>query len=197
MKARSRPPAARLRPNKNFVLYATLAIIAVGLVAAVAFASRVPKAATEVHAQAQIKVGQPAPEFSVSTTAGPFDLATATTPVFLEVFATWCPHCQHEVPIINTLAKQYAGKVQFVAVSGSANGLDGSTPESQADVVAFAGKFGVTYPVAFDPDLKVANAYLQTGFPTVVIIKKDKTISFIGDGEITQDALKKAIALAL
>ena len=37
----------------------------------------------------------------VSSNAGPFDLASVSTPVLLEVFATWCPHCQREVPVVN------------------------------------------------------------------------------------------------
>ena len=191
------PRSAKPAAKRPFVLYATLAVIAIGLIAAVGFASRVPKAATEVRQQAQIKVGQPAPPFDVSTTAGPFNLASASTPVFLEVFATWCPHCQREVPVIDALAKKYTGKVSFVGVAGSAVGMDGNAPESQADVIAFTQKFGVTYPIAYDPGLKVANAYLQTGFPTVVIIKKNKTISYVADGEITKDVLDKAIAAAL
>jgi hypothetical protein len=82
-------------------------------------------------------------------------------------------------------------------VSGSNVGIDGSSPASQADVIGFAQKFNVAYPIAFDPDLKVAGAYLQTGFPTIVIIKKDKTISYVGDGEIAASTLDKAIQAAL
>jgi hypothetical protein len=37
-------------------------------------------------------------------------------------------------------------------------------------VVDWSQKFNATYPVAFDPDLTVAKAYLQGGFPTVVLI---------------------------
>ena len=37
-----------------------------------------------------------APQFEVATTAGYFDLSKTRKPVFLEIFATWCPHCQRE-----------------------------------------------------------------------------------------------------
>jgi thiol-disulfide isomerase/thioredoxin len=183
------------------ILYVTLGLLAVALVVTVALLSRnpgvVPQSATEQHAAASLKVGTPAPQFAVSTTAGPFDLATATTPVFLEVFATWCPHCQRETKIIDALYKKYGKDMNFVGVSGSAVGGDGNTPASQADVIAFTQKYGVTYPVAFDPELKVANAYMQSGFPTIVMIKKDKTISYIGDGELAESTLESAIKAAL
>ena len=54
---------------------------------------------------------------------GPFNLPKADhKPVLLEVFATWCPHCQHEVSVLNPLFHQYGDKVHFVAVSGSPYG---------------------------------------------------------------------------
>ncbi|GAC1410350.1 MAG: hypothetical protein NVSMB64_19440 [Candidatus Velthaea sp.] len=194
--------AARSADRRKPIVFVTIGVLAVALIVFVALANNgvvpgVPKAATEVRQQAKLKVGQAAPPFSVSTTAGPFDLATAQTPVFLEVFATWCPHCQREVPVVDALAKKYGKQMTFVAVSGSGVGIDGNTPESQADVIAFGQKYGVTYPVAYDPDLKVANAYLQSGFPTIVLIKKDKTISSLQDGEISSAALESAIKAAL
>lgn len=192
-----RQPADKRKP----ILYVTLAVIAVALVVTVAVLSRnpsvVPQSATETHTQSTIKVGDAAPEFAVSTTAGPFDLSTAKTPVFLEVFATWCPHCQRETKVIDDLYRKYGKQISVVAVSGSNVGGDGNTPASQADVIAFTQKFGVTYPVAYDPDLKVANAYLQSGFPTIVIIKSNKTITYVGDGEIAESTLEAAIKAAL
>jgi thiol-disulfide isomerase/thioredoxin len=192
-----RSPADRRKP----ILYVTLGLIAVALVVTVAVLSRnptvVPQSATETHAQSTLKVGDTAPPFAVSTTAGPFDLATAKTPVLLEVFATWCPHCQRETKIMNALYAKYGRQITIVAVSGSNVGADNNTPASQADVVAFAQKFNVAYPIAFDPDLKVAGAYLQTGFPTIVVIRADKRVSYIGDGELPEATLATAIKAAL
>src|SRR6185312_3128843 len=136
-------------------------VIIIGGFVAVGFASRVPQAATQApKGPAAIKVGQKAPEFAVSTTAGLFDLATTQTPVFLEVFATWCPHCQRETKVVDALAAKYGKAISFVGVSGDSHGMDGSEPESQGDVLSFASKFSVTYPIAYDADLKVAGAYL-------------------------------------
>jgi thiol-disulfide isomerase/thioredoxin len=192
-----KPPAVKAAERRRIVLFATLGTIALALIVGVGYLSRtpsaVPLAASEVHPQATLKVGMTAPEFQVSTTAGPLDLATASTPVFLEVFATWCPHCQREVPIIDQLNAQYGKSIQFVGVSGSAVGMDENSPETQADVVNFVAKLGVTYPVAFDPDLTVAKSYLATGFPTIVIIDRDKKVRTILEGEIPKPQLDKAI----
>ena len=189
----SRAAQSPSRINRTTIIYITIAVLAIGAVVAVALANRIPKAAQTVNPSAALAVGTTAPHFAVTTNAGAFDLASVSSPVFLEVFATWCPHCQHEVPIVDALAKKYAGKVAFVGVTGSPYGLDGSSPENQADVNDWVAKLGVTYPVAFDQDLTVANAYLQGGYPTLVVIGTNKKIAYLSSGEIALPTLEHAI----
>lgn len=183
--------------RRKLILYVTIAIVVIAAVIGVALGSRVPKAASDVAMNAKLKVGDTAPQFAVSTNAGPFDLAGVSAPVLLEVFATWCPHCQRETVVLNQLAAQYAGKVAIVAVSGSPYGFDGSTPESQADVMTFGQRFNVRYPIAFDGELKVGQQYLQGGFPTLVLIDKNKKIAWIKDGEIPEADIVKAVNAVL
>jgi thiol-disulfide isomerase/thioredoxin len=153
----------------------------------------VSNAASTAQVTSKLKKGDTAPEFKASTNAGPFDLASVSTPVLLEVFATWCPHCQKETSVLSDLATNYAGKVAFVAVSGSANGMDGNSPESQADVMQFGQTFNVRYPIAFDPNLDVAQKYVKSGFPTIAIIDKNKHVRYLEEGEQTEAALSKAL----
>jgi hypothetical protein len=58
-------------------------------------------------------------------------------------------------------------------------------------------KFNVTYPVAFDSTLDVANKYLQGGFPTVVIIGKNGLVQSIRSGEIPEADLDAALNASL
>ena len=113
--------------------------------------------------------------------------------MFLEVFATWCPHCQHEVPVLDSLYHKYGNEMAFIAVSGAALGMDSETPENQADVLAFAQRFGVQYPIAFDGQLNVAKSYLKDGFPQLVMIDSAKKIHYISSGEVSAADLEKAI----
>jgi len=186
---------------RKTILYITVATIGLALIITVAVLSRnpsiVPQSATETHAQSALKVGQIAPAFAVSTTAGSFDLASAKTPVLLEVFATWCPHCQRETKVIDKLYAKFGKEVTIVGVTGSAVSMDGTTPASENDLIQFAQKYQATYPLAFDSELKVAGAYLQAGFPTLILIKADKTIAYIGDGEVTEQILAAAIKKTL
>lgn len=189
-KGRTAPPDRR-----KIVIYATIAIVLIAILAAVAFYSRqvVPSNATIATGGSKLKVGDKAPEFSVQTDAGQFDLAQVTTPVLLEVFATWCPHCQIETTALNDIAQKYQGKLALVAVSGDAFDMSHTGPESQADVNTFAQQFHVRYPIAFDPNLTVAQQYLKEGFPTLVLIRPDKTIAWINSGQIPEADVVKQI----
>jgi thiol-disulfide isomerase/thioredoxin len=184
--------------RRQVALYASLAVLAVVLIVTVALMSRVPKTASDAPITAPIAVGQPAPPFAVSTTAGPFDLAqNGGKPTLLEVFATWCPHCQHETAIMNSLYAKFKGKVNIVAVSGSDRGMDNSSPASPADMMNFVQTFKVAYPIAYDGDMTVAKAYLQSGYPTIALIGADKKILALGGGEISEASLATAMGNAL
>jgi cytochrome c biogenesis protein CcmG, thiol:disulfide interchange protein DsbE len=188
------PPARGL--NRKTLIYVTIAVIVIAAIVAIGLANRgvVSNASQTVNPDAKkLTVGSVAPTFSITSDAGPFDLASINTPVFLEVFATWCPHCQHEVPVVDALQKAYAGKVAFIGISGSPYGVDGSSPENQADITAWVQKLGVTYPVAFDPDLQIANQYLQGGYPTIVMIDSHKIVRYVNSGELTPAELQKAL----
>jgi thiol-disulfide isomerase/thioredoxin len=187
-----------LRSRKTLVALATLVVVICGVVVAIVLSNRVPTSATTPLGDAGIVVGSHAPTFSVSTTEGPFDLADVKTPVLLEVFATWCPHCQREVAVLNALDRKYGAQIAFVGVCGSPySNPETGAPSSQSDVLAFAQAFGVGYPIAFDPEFIVAQKYLKTGFPTIAIIDRNKTVTFIDSGEIPESRLDAAIASVL
>jgi thiol-disulfide isomerase/thioredoxin len=181
--------------RRKTILYTTVVVVIVAIIVAVGLASRnaVPKAASNAPMDSKLKVGDTAPAFTASTNAGQFDLAQVSTPVLLEVFATWCPHCQRETTVLNDLAAKYAGKLAIVAVSGSPYALDGTSAESQNDVNRFGAQYQVRYPLAYDPELKVGQLYLQGGFPTLVLIDKNKKITWIKSGEVAEPDFVKAI----
>ncbi|MGZ3498614.1 MAG: TlpA family protein disulfide reductase [Vulcanimicrobiaceae bacterium] len=173
----------------RMILYATIALVVAGILAAIGFTNHVSKVSTVAPALAAVKAGDAAPDFAVNTTHGMFSLARSHRPVLLEVFATWCPHCQRETRILNELYARYRNRVDFVAVSGSPFGADRQMTESLDDVNAFARYFHTEYPVAYDGTLGVANAYLQGGFPTLVVIDREKKVAHIASGEIAQSTL--------
>ena len=192
-------PAAGRGPNRTrIILFATLGVIAIGIIVVFARMSSVKQSSTEATTMAHLTIGQQAPAFAVSTTGGPFSFPNADKkPVLLEVFATWCPHCQHETAELNKLFDKYGKNVDIVAVSGNPYAMDGTSAESAADVVEFTQRFNTRYPVAYDPELKVMNAYLQGGYPTIVVIDRHGKVFAIRNGEITAATLGQDLDAAL
>lgn len=184
--------------TRRSLAFATIAVVAIIVVAAVAYylvgsGHRRVQTASEAPIVGKAQVGQPAPSFEVLTTAGLFDLSKTQKPVFLEVFATWCPHCQREAPVIDRLYRKYRARVDFVGVSGSDTAMDGTSTSSQRDVLDWARRFNVEYPVAYDQLLNVANLYLQGGFPTFAVISRDKKVTYLDSGEVSYRDLDAAI----
>ena len=99
--------------------------------------------------------------------------------------------------VVDRLYRKYRSRVEFVAVSGSETGMDGTSASSQLDVLDWARRFNVQYPVAYDPLLNVANLYLQGGFPTFAVIGKDKKVAYLSTGEVSFNELDSAVAKVL
>lgn len=188
--------------SKRPLIVTTTAIAAIIVIASIAFYfvgpghQRVQNASTSpIVGKAQ--VGSPAPNFQVATTAGYFDLGKTDKPVFLEVFATWCPHCQRMTTVIDRLYRKYGRDVDFVGVSGSNTAMDGTSTSSENDVLEWVRRFNVQYPVAYDASLAVANSYLQGGFPTIAIVGRNKVVSYLGSGELSYSELDGALKKVL
>jgi len=183
--------------RRRAILFGSLGLLAIVVIVAVALGSQVPKTASNAPTYAHVEVGQQAPDFSVFATSGPFQLSKVTDrPVLLELFATWCPHCQRMTGVLDAIYDKYKDRAAFIAVSASEYGADQS-PASQADVTDFMNKFNVHYPIAFDPNLDVAKKYLQGGFPTIVLIGKDGKVMAINDGEIPAGNITTALDAAI
>jgi thiol-disulfide isomerase/thioredoxin len=188
--------------NRRTAQIATgVVIIAIVVVAALAYHFGPERhrivAASQTPLVGKARLGQRAPGFTVATNAGFFDLNAVRKPVFLEVFATWCPHCQRETKVIERLYARYHSRVAFVAVSGSNTAMDGSSDSSELDVLDWIKRFNVRYPVAYDPLLDVANLYMQGGFPTLAVIGTDKKVDYLDDGEIEYAELDAALRKVL
>ena len=187
--------------NQRTLGIASVAIVAILVLGAVGWYVLHPNRQLQTASASPVigkaALGATAPQFVVATTAGLFDLSKTDKPVFLEVFATWCPHCQRESAVIDKLFEKYGSQVAFVGVSGSDTAMNGTSAASQADVLAWIQKFNVKYPVAYDQLDAVAGLYLQGGFPTIAVINTSKSIVYLNSGEISYDELATAIQKGL
>jgi len=92
-------------------------------------------------------------------------------PVLLVFWATWCPTCKEEVPVINRMHSEPPtnGDLQILALDFM---------ESEEKVNAFIKRKRVAYPVLLDRRGKVARKYRVVGIPTYILIDRNGKVSY-------------------
>jgi cytochrome c-type biogenesis protein len=116
----------------------------------------------------RVEIGQEAPAYAARTMAGDsVSLALLRgRPVVLNVWATWCAPCREEVPYLESLHQQYRDRgLEIVGVSVDARGTDDK-------IRAFAGEYGMTYPIWLDPDERVNSIFRAIGVPSTYVIDR-------------------------
>ena len=143
--------------------------------------------------------GYAAPPFSVTDLAGhPQTLGSASGEVTVVNFwASWCPHCRHDVDLMKDLFARYQGKgVRFVTVSVDQN-LDALNK--------FISEQQLPYPVVASgsatpdsPEFRLAVLYETSGVPAYFIVDAKGVIAKTFSGSIAEgkhdlDALLKSL----
>ncbi|MDR6226839.1 TlpA family protein disulfide reductase [Desmospora profundinema] len=91
------------------------------------------------------------------------DSSTVDKPMFLSFWATWCPYCREEMPVIESLYDEYEGKVEFAAVNLTHQ-------DSVSSVEDYVKEHDLRLPVYFDKDGAVTELFQVISTPTVVLL---------------------------
>lgn len=110
----------------------------------------------------------------------------AGKPVILNFWASWCQPCQQETPLLAQWYKDQHGTVNLV-------GLDEN--DTTASALKFTRAKGVTYPVGFDPQVKVAAAYGIDDLPQTFFLNAQHRIVDHVYGALTTADLAKGLRL--
>jgi thiol-disulfide isomerase/thioredoxin len=146
-------------------------------------------------ASARTDVGDPMPPYSATFIDGkPLNIASEKgNVVFLNVWATWCGPCRFETPELQSLQNQYAASgLKVIGVSVD----EGDT----AAVKGFVAEQKITYPIAVDPEGRIANLVQTTVLPTSLLIDRNGKIVWRQIGAIMPNdaklkaAVEKAVA---
>jgi peroxiredoxin len=135
-------------------------------------------------------VGKPAPDFSLPLLAGgqmKLSDSKGKQAVVLDFWATWCPPCQAELPVVNKLLAGYKDKgVLFVAVNQG---------EDAAQVRTFLQSIHIEPTVALDAQGSAGHLYQVSGIPQTVIIDKQGIVRavYTGYGPGMEDVIKKQL----
>ncbi|MER1994468.1 MAG: TlpA disulfide reductase family protein, partial [Eubacteriales bacterium] len=111
-------------------------------------------------------LGHPFPDFTVTDTQGnTFTLSEALKDheaVLINIWATWCPPCEAEMPMLNEVCAQYGDQVAFIALSYDAD-------DTVKKVEAYREDHGITFPMGRDEGASLYQYLSRQGVPTTVI----------------------------
>jgi thiol-disulfide isomerase/thioredoxin len=108
--------------------------------------------------------------------------------VWLNFWATWCPPCQAETPVLREMDERYRDQgLVVVAIAVQETTVD--------DVAAYAERYGLAYPIAFDASADIFDLYRVYALPTQVFIGPDGRITDVVNGPLTVDSATKLLGL--
>jgi thiol-disulfide isomerase/thioredoxin len=103
----------------------------------------------------------------------------------LNFWATWCDPCRAELPLLDRIARTYAGSLTVLAVD---------TGEPENDVRAFAESLGLSeLRVLLDPAGQVRDLYLVRGYPTTFFVDSGGVIRRIKIGTLNSVELESIL----
>lgn len=107
-------------------------------------------------------------------------------PVIINFWASWCEPCQKETPLLAGWYRQQHGRVVLL-------GLDEN--DTTVSALKFAQAKGVTYPIGFDPQVKVPPSYNVGGLPQTFFLNAQHRIVDHVLGAVTKAELDKGLSL--
>lgn len=117
--------------------------------------------------QGSIAIGQPAPDFTLTTFDGQqIDTSDLRGQVIVVNFwASWCKPCEQEAADLQTAWEQYeeGGEVQFLGVD---------YVDTEAEAMEYMHKFGISYPSGPDLRTSISQAFRIVGVPETYIIDR-------------------------
>jgi peroxiredoxin len=145
-----------------------------------------------------LRAGATAPEMTIDFGGGstyqlrdldgqPITLAALRgTVVWLNFFASWCPPCQQETPILRSLSDTYRDRgLALVGIS-----VQETTP---ADVSAYADRYRLRYTIGFDGSGDVLREYRVFALPTQFFIDVNGVIQQVVAGPVDEGGARALI----
>ncbi len=132
--------------------------------------------------------GDPMPEMALPMLTG--ELVNTREllgkPILINAWATWCPPCKDEMPLLDSLQQQYKDQGLVVLAVNSADDI-----QAVEDFLKISGNF--TFTVLVDSSGEALASLGVRALPTSILVGADGIVKYIHVGEITQDLLETLV----
>lgn len=105
--------------------------------------------------------------------------------VLVNNWATWCPPCREEMPILNEYFRDHHHQ-NFVIVAINAG-------DSVTMVSDFVARYGLDFPVWIDPGSSALNSFRNNYLPSSYLVNTEGQVIKAWSGAVTQASLEEHI----
>lgn len=112
-------------------------------------------------------------------------------PILINIWATWCPPCRNEMPLLEKAYDKYGQDIHFIML----NATDSRPSETTETVQVYLDETGLDLPVFYDQDQMNQITFGANVLPMTILIDKEGYLIKFIRGELTEDKLDELISL--
>jgi cytochrome c biogenesis protein CcmG/thiol:disulfide interchange protein DsbE len=106
--------------------------------------------------------------------------------VWINFFASWCPPCQQETPILRELSERYRDQgLEVIGIS-----VQETSPD---DLTDYAQRYDLDYTIGFDASGHIFRTYRSFALPTQFFIDPDGVIVAVVNGPVDEQGASALI----
>jgi cytochrome c biogenesis protein CcmG/thiol:disulfide interchange protein DsbE len=110
-------------------------------------------------------------------------------PVWINFWASWCPPCQQETPVLRDLAERYEPRGLVVVAVNVQETVDRARE--------YAQQYGLDYVIGADVSAHILRRYRVFALPTQFFIAADGTIQAVVQGPLDEETAQRYIEAML